>query len=100
MNEDRTRSQQLSFGDFYRISSKRLKPEETACFMHISLECSLTGEVHDPSRLQGLSKVGKPLLARYDLHALREKFTPQIVRKRTDRSMWRFHDVLAREWAD
>ncbi len=62
--------------------------------MHISLECSLTGEVHDLSQLQGLSKAGKPLLARYDLHALREKFTPQIVRKRTDRSMWRFHDVL------
>ncbi|MFN9717172.1 MAG: threonine synthase [Planctomycetota bacterium] len=62
--------------------------------MHTSLECSLTGDVYDPGKLQGLSKAGKPLLARYDLDALRGQFTPQTVRSRTERSMWRFYDVL------
>src|SRR5215813_5782690 len=31
------------------------------------LECSLTGERYEADRLQGLSKVGRPLLVRYDL---------------------------------
>lgn len=62
--------------------------------MHTSLECSLTGEIHDHGKLQGLSRAGKPLLARYDLQSLKYKFTPQAVRSRTERSMWRFYDVL------
>ena len=62
--------------------------------MHTSLECSLTGESYDPGKLQGLSQAGKPLLARYDLAGLKDKFTPEVVRNRRQRSMWRFHDVL------
>ena len=62
--------------------------------MHISLECSLTGETHDPARLQGLSRAGKPLLARYDLESLKTQISPEILRRRTERSMWRFHEVL------
>ncbi|HCP11294.1 MAG TPA: threonine synthase, partial [Planctomycetaceae bacterium] len=61
--------------------------------MHTSLECSLTGEFHEPDRLQGLSRAGKPLLARYDLGAL-SGWTPEIVRSRRERSMWKFHEVL------
>ena len=61
--------------------------------MHDKLECSLTGESHDPAVLQGLSRAGKPLLARYPLHQMRD-FTPDVVRRRQDRSMWRFHEVL------
>lgn len=61
--------------------------------MHTSLECSLTGEVHDPRTLQGLSRAGKPLLARYDLQSLRH-LRPADIRQRTERSMWRFHEVL------
>ena len=61
--------------------------------MHNKLECSLTGESHDPSVLQGLSSAGKPLLARYPLHEL-QNFTPEVVRRRQNRSMWRFHEVL------
>lgn len=37
------------------------------------LECSLTGERHEPDRVHGLSRAGKPLLVRYskplDRHA-------------------------------
>lgn len=62
--------------------------------MHSSLECSLTGEIHDMHVLQGLSRAGKPLLARYDLTHIRPNFTPQNVRSRSIRSMWRFHEVL------
>ena len=62
--------------------------------MHNSLECSLTGEIHDPSVLQGLSRAGKPLLARYDLAALKLRLSPEALRGRTERSMWRFHEVL------
>lgn len=62
--------------------------------MHTSLICSLTGEEHDSSVLQGLSRAGKPLLARYHLGSLRTTFTPEAIRARTIRSMWRFHEVL------
>lgn len=62
--------------------------------MHMSLECSLTGEIHDHCKLQGLSRAGKPLLARYDLTELKGRLTPAVVRARSERSMWRFHDVL------
>jgi len=61
--------------------------------MHTALECSLTGEMYDAGCLQGLSRAGKPLLARYDLAALRD-WTPAVVRARRERSMWRFHEVL------
>lgn len=62
--------------------------------MHTSLECSLSGEVHDPGKLHGLSRAGKPLLARYDLQKIKDQFTPNIVRSRTEQSMWRFSEVL------
>lgn len=62
--------------------------------MHTTLECSLTGETYATDKLRGLSRSGKPLLARYDLKSLRATFTPDAVRQRRERSMWRFHDVL------
>jgi threonine synthase len=62
--------------------------------MHTTLQCSLTGEVHDPGKLQGLSRAGKPLLARYAIQAIRDRFTPDAIRRRTERSMWKFHEVL------
>jgi threonine synthase len=62
--------------------------------MHQTLECSSTGKTYDAGKLQGLSEVGKPLLARYDLPALSGSFTPESVRASRIRSMWRFHPVL------
>lgn len=62
--------------------------------MHQSLICSATGQTFPIDRLQNLSDAGKPLLARYDLASLRETFTPQSVRGRRERSMWRFWEVL------
>lgn len=62
--------------------------------MHTSLVCSLNGDEYPVDQLQRLSNAGKPLLARYDLQALRSSFTPESVRHRSIRSMWRFHEVL------
>ncbi|REJ74593.1 MAG: threonine synthase [Planctomycetota bacterium] len=62
--------------------------------MHTKLICSQTGEEYAIDRLQNLSSAGKPLLARYDLPALKSRFTPGSVRKRPLRSMWRFWDVM------
>jgi threonine synthase len=61
--------------------------------MHRTLECSLTGEIHDSGVLHNLSRGGKPLLARYDLESL-SWWRPETVRQSTVRSMWRFHPVL------
>ena len=62
--------------------------------MHTSLTCSATGESYAVDQLQNLSRAGKPLLAGYDLEALRDSFTPQVVRRRNIRSMWKFWEVM------
>lgn len=62
--------------------------------MHTSLTCSLQGDSYAVDQLQNLSRAGKPLLPGYDLDRLRGTFTPDVVRQRTLRSMWRFWDVL------
>lgn len=63
--------------------------------MHESLTCSACGLNHDVMQLQNLcSRCQKPLLAGYDLESLKKRFTPEVVRGRALRSMWRFWDVL------
>lgn len=57
------------------------------------LECTGTGEVFGGEQLIGLSTAGKPLLARYDLIAIRGNFTPEeVVGRRAD--LWRYEEVL------
>ncbi|MES2791227.1 MAG: threonine synthase [Planctomycetota bacterium] len=64
--------------------------------MHSSLTCGLCGTPHSIDQLQNLCVAcGKPLLAGYDLDAIRQAgFTPELVRSRTVRSLWRFAEVL------
>ena len=63
--------------------------------VHTSLYCSACGLGHAIDQLQNLcTQCGKPLLVGYDLAAIKNHFTPQSVRQRTERSMWRFSDVL------
>jgi threonine synthase len=57
------------------------------------LECTYTGTHYESEKLQGLSDVGKPLFARYDLEALRGRFTPETPSSR-DPDMWRYAEVL------
>jgi threonine synthase len=57
------------------------------------LECTGTGAHLESEQLIGLSPVGKPLFARYDLEALKDRFTPEAVAgRRAD--LWRYEEVL------
>ena len=57
------------------------------------LECSATGERYDMSVPQNLSKAGKPLLARYDLAALKNEVKRSEIEARPA-DMWRWHELL------
>lgn len=57
------------------------------------LECSLTGEHYPADELHGLSRVGKPLLVRYDLAGVRETLSRDALEARpTD--LWRWRELL------
>ena len=63
--------------------------------MHTSLTCAACGTDHAVDQLQNLcTECQKPLLAHYDLDSVQSTFTPDAVRKRSIRSMWKFWDVL------
>lgn len=62
------------------------------CFVS-HLECSATGERHDPSRLHNTSRAGKPLLVRYDLEAVGRTVTRQDIARRPA-DMWRWRELL------
>ncbi|MSR60101.1 MAG: threonine synthase [Planctomycetaceae bacterium] len=63
--------------------------------MHTSLSCAACGLAHPIGRLQNLcSACARPLVAGYDLGSLKARFTPEVVQRRTLRSMWRFSEVL------
>jgi threonine synthase len=58
------------------------------------LECSKTGERYDADTLQNLSRVGAPLLARYDLARIQSTFTPEALRRESTPNLWRYAPVL------
>jgi threonine synthase len=57
------------------------------------LECSRTGVRYDADTVQGVSDVGAPLLARYDLDEVRRAVTPADIESRPH-DLWRYHEVL------
>jgi threonine synthase len=57
------------------------------------LECSRTGTSYDADQVQGVSEVGAPLLARYDLERVRASVTREEIASRPP-SLWRYHEVL------
>jgi threonine synthase len=57
------------------------------------LECTATGERHESEELWTVSRAGAPLYARYDLAALRGRFTPDAVAARPP-DLWRYAEVL------
>lgn len=57
------------------------------------LECGMTGERYESDTLQGLSRVGRPLLVRYDLDAVRAAVTPVDLAKRPA-DLWRYRELL------
>ncbi len=70
--------------------------------MHTSLNCAACGADHAIDELQNLcTSCGKPLLVGYDLESLAGQFTPELVRSREVRSMWRFLEVMpASDWSE
>ncbi|WP_174297884.1 threonine synthase [Sphingomonas bacterium] len=64
------------------------------------LECSMTGERYEADMLHGLSRVGRPLLVRYDLDAVRGNLPRGMLAARpTD--LWRWRELLpVRQTAD
>ncbi|RYY32381.1 MAG: pyridoxal-phosphate dependent enzyme, partial [Sphingomonadales bacterium] len=57
------------------------------------LECGLTGERYDADTMQGLSRVGRPLLVRYDLDGVRAAVTPADLAQRPA-DLWRYRELL------
>jgi threonine synthase len=57
------------------------------------LECSRTGTSYDADRVQGVSEVGAPLLARYDLDRVRASVTRAEIATRPP-DLWRYHELL------
>ena len=43
------------------------------------LECSMTGERYEADRLHGLSRVGRPLLVRYDLEGVKQALPREVL---------------------
>jgi threonine synthase len=63
-------------------------------YSHLShLECSRTGTSYDADQVQGVSEVGAPLLARYDLEQVRAEVTREEIATRPS-TLWRYHEVL------
>ena len=57
------------------------------------LECSMTGERYPAGAVHGLSRVGRPLLVRYDLDAVRSQLDRDTLARRTG-GFWRWHELL------
>lgn len=57
------------------------------------LECSMTGERYEADTLHGLSRVGRPLLVRYDLEGVRGALSRDELAAR-DTDMWRWRELL------
>ncbi|KFN17547.1 threonine synthase [Aeromonas bestiarum] len=57
------------------------------------LRCSKTGEIHDADQPQQLSRAEAPLLASYDLEALKQAWRPTDLLGRPA-SLWRYHELL------
>ena len=71
-----------------------MKPVPESAFAGCThLECTATGERHESEELVTLSRAGAPLYARYDLAALRGRFTPAEVAARPP-DLWRYAEVL------
>src|ERR1700759_2357716 len=57
------------------------------------LECSMTGERYEADQLHGLSKVGRPLLVRYDLAGVRA-MAPKAMIEARPTDLWRWRELL------
>ena len=57
------------------------------------LECSMTGEHYPAGEPHGLSRVGRPIIVRYDLDRVKHALTKEVLRERTE-GLWRYRELL------
>jgi threonine synthase len=57
------------------------------------LECAMTGERYEADKLHNLSRVGRPLLVRYDLEGVRGALTRAALAERPH-DLWRWRELL------
>jgi len=57
------------------------------------LECSMTGERYEADQLHGLSRVGRPLLVRYDLEGVKAAL-PRDELARRPADLWKYRELL------
>ena len=57
------------------------------------LECGMTGERYEADQLHGLSRVGRPLLVRYDPEAAAKTLTRESLAAR-EGGMWKWCELL------
>ncbi len=57
------------------------------------LECAMTGECYEADRLHGLSRVGRPLLVRYDLEGVKAAL-PRDELARRPADLWKYRELL------
>jgi len=57
------------------------------------LECSKTGEKHEPGQIHGLSRQGWPLLVRYDPDAIKRQWNRDAL-ENAPHTMWRYAPIL------
>lgn len=63
--------------------------------MHTTLKCAACGHLHAVDSPQNVCvRCARPLLAEYPLDDLAARFTPEEVRSRRERSLWKFAEVL------
>ncbi len=57
------------------------------------LECAATGERHEADQIHNLSRAGKPLLVRYDLHGVKKALSKAALANRSP-DLWRYRELL------
>lgn len=72
-------------------SNANLTDERPSFVTH--LECSMTGERYEADVLQGLSRVGRPLLVRYDLDGVAAAMTAAALAARPA-DLWKYRELL------
>jgi threonine synthase len=70
---------------------ENLRTERETFVTH--LECSATGERYPADELHNVSRIGKPLLVRYDLAGIRHALSKTALEQRP-RDLWRYRELL------
>ncbi len=58
------------------------------------LECSISGKQYEANRVHGLSKAGRPLLVKYDLHKLKKEVSRDDIANSKIDGLWRYFPLL------